>query len=301
MRLKIMVTGKNRRIAMDVSEHLANDRDYITVKCASSKEALFEMVPREMPNVIIICLGDETKDTVAVFDVLRECAKMGGVTLIVIASDADRKVFINNTKLERMFFMERPVSLFALYEKLNDVEEKVEEQKNSGAMLLTEYVNPHANDLPPRKHILVVDDNTDQLLQLKEQLKEFYEVTLVTSGEAALRFFSKKTADLILLDYMMPKMNGPEVLARLRASDDLVHIPVIFLTGVSERDTVVKTLLELKPEGYIVKPAKRSELVGKIIDVLDTIEMNRELEEAAEENAKGKKNKDKEPEEEDET
>ncbi|MBQ7677666.1 MAG: response regulator [Lachnospiraceae bacterium] len=277
MRLKIMVTGKNRRIAMDVGEHLANDRDYITVKCASSKEALFEMVPREMPNVIIICLGDETKDTVAVFDVLRECTKMGGVTIIVIASDNDRKVFIGNTRLERMFFMERPVSLFALYEKLNDVEEKVQAQKDNGELMLTEYINPHANDLPVRKHILIVDDNTDLLLQLKDQLKEFYEVTLVPSGEAALRFFEKKTADLILLDYMMPKMNGPEVLARLRASDDLVHIPVIFLTGVTERETVVKTLVELKPEGYIVKPARRSELVAKIIDVLDA----REAEEGA--------------------
>ena len=272
MRLKIMVTGKNRRIAMDVSEHLATDRDYITVKCASSKEALFEMVPREMPHVIIICLGDETQETVAVFDVLRECAKMGGVTLIVIANDADRKIFINNTRLERMFFMERPVSLFALYEKLNDVEEKVQAQKDNGELMLTEYVNPHANDLPERKHILVVDDNTDQLLQLKEQLKEFYEVTLVPSGEAALRFFEKKTADLILLDYMMPKMNGPEVLARLRASEELLHIPVIFFTGVSARDTVVKTILEVKPDGYIVKPAKRSEVIAKIIDVLDARE-----------------------------
>ena len=196
MRLKIMLTGKNRRIAMDVSEHLSNDRDYITVKCASSKEALFEMVPLEMPHVIIICLGDETKDTVSVFDVLKECTKMGGVTIIVIASDADRKVFINNTKLERMFFMERPVSLFALYDKLNEIEETVEANKNNGAQLLEEYVNPHANDLPPRKHILVVDDNTEQLLQLKEHLREFYEVSLVTSGEAALRFFEKKKADL---------------------------------------------------------------------------------------------------------
>ena len=283
MRLKIMLTGKNRRIAKDVSEHLENDRDYITVKCASSKEALFEMVPQEMPNVIIICLGDETKDTVCVFDVLKECTKMGGVTIIVIASEEDRKIFINNTKLERMFFMERPVSLFALYDKLNEVEEAVESNKNNGAQLLEEYVNPHANDLPPRKRILVVDDNTEQLLQLKEHLQEFYDVSLVTSGEAALRFFEKKTADLILLDYMMPKMNGPEVLARLRARNDLWRIPVIFLTGVSERDTVVKTLVELKPQGYIVKPAKRWELVGKIIEVLDTLEAEAAVEDEPDE------------------
>lgn len=266
-----MVTGKNRRIAVDVSEHLTNDRDYSTVKCASSKEALFEMVPREMPNVIIICLGDETKDSVAVFDVLKECARIGGVTIIVVANDADRKVFINNTKLERMFFMERPVSLFALYEKLNEVEAKVEEQMANGSLLLEEYVNPHANDLPDRKHILVVDDNAEQLMQIKEHLREFYEVTLVPSGEAALKFFRKKKADLILLDYIMPEMDGPEVLRELRKDPKIADIPVIFLTGVSEKAKVIKALVELKPQGYIVKPAKRSELVAKIIDVLDAI------------------------------
>ena len=44
---------------------------------------------------------------------------------------------------------------------------------------------------------------------------------------------------------------------------------MVFLTGVKEKDTVIKTLIELKPQGYIVKPARRSELVAKIIDVFD--------------------------------
>ena len=268
MQLKVMVTGKNRKIASDICDHLITDKGYNIIKCASSKEALFNQVPAELPHLIIICLGDETDETVSVFDVLKECTRMGGITIIVIANDADQKLFINNTKLERMFFMSRPVSLFALYEKLNEIEKAVEEGKNNGSTLITEYINPHANDLPPRKHILVVDDDSQQLLHIKDQLKEFYEVTLVPSGEAALKFLAKHTVDLVLLDYLMPVINGPEVLENMRMMPELEHIPVVFLTGVTEKDTVVKTLVELKPQGYIVKPSKKSELVAKIIDIL---------------------------------
>jgi CheY-like chemotaxis protein len=263
-----MVTGKNRKIASDISERLTEDRGYTVVKCAPGKEALFERVPAEMPHLIIICLGDETWETVSVFDVLKECTRMGGITIIVIANETDQKVFINHTKLERMFFMSRPVSLFALYEKLNEIEQKVDERMTSGSMLVEEYVNPHADDIPPRKHILVVDDDSSQLLQMKEHLREFYEVTLVRSGESAIKYLTKHRVDLILLDYMMPVMNGPQVLETLRLMPALQFIPVVFLTGVTEKDTVVKTLVELKPQGYIVKPAKKSEIVAKIIDIL---------------------------------
>ena len=132
---------------------------------------------------------------------------------------------------------------------------------------MTEFINPNTDEIS-RKHILAVDDNAEQLMLIKEHLREFYEVTLVNSGEAALRFLGRRKVDLILLDYMMPGMNGPEVYQMLKEDPMLSEIPVIFLTGVKEKDKVIKTLVELKPQGYIVKPSKKSEIVAKIIDVL---------------------------------
>ena len=67
---------------------------------------------------------------------------------------------------------------------------------------------------------------------------------------------------------MMPEEDGPSVLRRLREVDEYADIPVIFLTGMTEKNTVIRTLTELKPQGYIVKPAKKSELVAKIIEVI---------------------------------
>ena len=106
-------------------------------------------------------------------------------------------------------------------------------------------------------------------MHIKDQLEEFYDVTCVKSGEAAFRFLAKKHCDLILLDYMMPGMDGPEVLRNIHDTKDWEDIPVIFLTGVTEKKKVIQTLAELRPQGYLVKPSKKSEIVAKIIDALE--------------------------------
>lgn len=270
LEVKVMLTGRNRRIAMNIADHLVEDRGYMTVKCPAGKDALFQMVPLEMPQVIIICLGDESRDTVKVFDVLKECSNTDWMTIIVVANTEDAEIFRANTGLKKMFFLSRPVSLMALYAKLNEVEEKLEKIGDSGRSLLTEFINPNVPDNPKyrRKHVLVVDDDAQQLLQIKEHLAEFYDITLVKSGAAAFQYLEKHGVDLVLLDYMMPEMDGPEVYTRIRENPETIDLPVMFLTGVSERETVVKTLVELRPQGYIVKPAKKSEIVAKIIDVL---------------------------------
>ena len=113
-----------------------------------------------------------------------------------------------------------------------------------------------------------MDDDPDQLFHIKEQLEEFDGVTLVRSGDAAFRYLEQHRPDLILLDFLMPEKDGPHVLRELQADKGYSDIPVVFLTGMTEKNTVIQTLTELHPQGYIVKPAKKSEIVAKIIDVL---------------------------------
>ena len=264
--LRIMVTGKNRKIASDVSKHLESDRGYTPIKCPAAKTPLLDMVLSEMPHVIIVCAGNETADTVKVYDILKESTKTGFSSIIVIANDEDKKCFIDNTKLKKISFLSRPVSLTALYTKLEELEEKYKAKNEMDISMITEFENELEEF--PRKHILVVDDESDQLAAIKENLMEFYEVTLINKGKNVFRYLEKYKVDLILLDYMMPEMSGSEVLKLLRAHPDYKDIPIVFLTGVSDKDTVIKTLVELKPQGYILKPSNKSEMVAKIIDVL---------------------------------
>lgn len=268
MKLKVLVTGKNRIIASDICEHLEHDRGYKVVSCPVTKTALFQETVRNLPNVIIICAGDENRDSVQVYDILRECSRMGSMDIIVVANDEERAFIMSMTRLERISFIARPVSLTALYKILEIAEENLEKDLVDANMAFETFVNPNTVETFPRKHILVVDDDPEQLMLIKEQLREFYEVTLVGSGELAFKALKKFKVDLILLDYMMPKMDGPEVLQMLREFPDYKDIPVVFLTGVSEREVVIQTLMNLKPQGYLLKPSKKSEIVAKIIDVL---------------------------------
>ena len=77
-----------------------------------------------------------------------------------------------------------------------------------------------------QKHILVVDDNTTNLRLAEKALKPLYKVTLLISGEQALKFLSKNKPDLILLDIMMPGIDGFQTIKAIKANDDIKSIPV---------------------------------------------------------------------------
>ena len=102
--------------------------------------------------------------------------------------------------------------------------------------------------------ILVVDDTPDNLILMSSLLKTDYKVKIANSGEKALRVASSATPpDLILLDIMMPGMDGYEVCQRLKREPNTMNIPVIFLTAKSEMEDEKKGL-ELGAVDYITKP-----------------------------------------------
>lgn len=103
-----------------------------------------------------------------------------------------------------------------------------------------------------KKSILLVDDDATYLRTVRDWLKDIYKVYMANSGIQALTWLAKNHADLILLDYMMPVTTGKEILEMLRSEEFSKDIPVIFLTGKSDMETV-KSVMHLKPEGYLLK------------------------------------------------
>jgi adenylate cyclase len=103
--------------------------------------------------------------------------------------------------------------------------------------------------------LLVVDDNEDNRYALTRRLaREGYaNVAIAVDGRQALELLNSKSFDLVLLDIMMPNVNGYEVLAQMKADDKLRHIPVIMISAVDEIDSVVKCI-ELGAEDYLPKP-----------------------------------------------
>jgi DNA-binding response OmpR family regulator len=115
-----------------------------------------------------------------------------------------------------------------------------------------------------KKKILAIDDESDLLLIIKTALfAEGYDVLTATNGPDGLALASDHIPDLIILDMMMPEMDGFEVLKELRASDKTAGIPVIMLTGVSEK-AKIRTALDQGIDYYIVKPFEFHDLLSKI-------------------------------------
>lgn len=120
------------------------------------------------------------------------------------------------------------------------------------------------------KHILVIDDDARMLRAVKSWLQGIYKVSVVNSSAAALVFLGKQIPDLILLDYEMPECDGHQMLEIIRQQKKLENIPVVFLTGVSDKERV-KSVVTLNPQGYILKGVTRDEMVMKLSEIFSSI------------------------------
>jgi PleD family two-component response regulator len=121
-----------------------------------------------------------------------------------------------------------------------------------------------ANDQPAKQVILIVDDSPEIIALISALLKDHYTVTVATNGKDALRIaFSHHPPDLILLDIMMPGMDGYEVCSHLKSDSQTSYIPVIFLTAKSDVADEEKGF-ELGAVDYITKPISPPILLARI-------------------------------------
>ncbi len=109
-------------------------------------------------------------------------------------------------------------------------------------------------ELIAKKTVLLVDDSPDNLVLMNDLLKDLYKVKVANSGEKALRIATTgQPPDVVLLDVMMPEMDGYEVCRRLKANPATRNVPIIFLTAKSEVEDE-KLGLDLGAVDYITKP-----------------------------------------------
>lgn len=122
--------------------------------------------------------------------------------------------------------------------------------------------------------VLVVEDNENMAALLEFKLKHSgYKVVLAENGKVGLEIAKTDPPDIIILDVMMPVMNGLETLAILKSDFDLKSIPVIILTSQLREQEIVRGL-ELGADDYIIKPFKMQELVARVHAVLSRCKMS---------------------------
>jgi diguanylate cyclase (GGDEF)-like protein len=128
-----------------------------------------------------------------------------------------------------------------------------------------------------KKRILVVDDHEDNIELLRARLEaRGYEVFGASDGQAALDQVEHVSPDLILLDVMMPKMDGMEVVRRLKANKNLPFIPVIMQTALDSTENKVEGL-DAGADDYITKPINFAELEARVNSLLRIKKLETEL------------------------
>src|SRR3989338_6601712 len=121
--------------------------------------------------------------------------------------------------------------------------------------------------MPQTKHaVLVIDDETNMLKTYKAILKKSYEITTINNGPEALEMLKRENFSLVLLDVMMPDMNGIEVLKKIKELDK--NIEVVMITGVKDIKMAVQAI-KLGAYDYITKPFEIEDLLSVISKALE--------------------------------
>lgn len=245
----VLMIGKMNELMKDINDFL---KQYFRVQlCAENPQNALGMVKVVQPDLILISLIGMYDVNTALFTRLeQECP---AVPVLTIGTESERKsflVFYEGRQFENLI---RPIEntdvLTAICRRLELDEQAVRD----GAVTQDDG----------RKKILVVDDNATTLRSIKGMLEEKYQITLANSGMKAMTSIGKNRPDAILLDYEMPVCDGRQTLEMIRADEELMDIPVIFLTGVNDREHI-EAVLKLRPAGYLLKPAVPDKLIAAI-------------------------------------
>ena len=168
---------------------------------------------------------------------------------------------------------ERPLCIIGYDEEISETEKFIpinyiskEFKRPFDAKYIAEELKPLAEveeDKKLGKHILLVDDDPTFLKMLQGWLTDKYRVTAVKSGMQAITYLASHKPDLVLLDYDMPITEGPQVMEMIRTEFSAKEVPIIFLTGKSDRESIMK-VMRLKPQGYLLKTMPRDDIVATI-------------------------------------
>ena len=212
---------------------------------------------KDTPLFVVYLPGDIRGDVEKMRAISSICGMVveGGRNLIVIG-DYQQRDDLNEQmpQIQEAEWIDRPIDM----DKFCSIVDKMFREEEGGSK--------------EKKRILIVDDDPSYAKMVREWIKDIYKVDIVTAGMQAITFLlkvmDKEPVDLILLDYEMPVVDGPQVFQMLRQEPATKRIPVIFLTGLGTKEAVAR-VMELKPDGYVLKSTTRENLLGYLYGKLN--------------------------------
>lgn len=233
---KVIIIGADKAVISGITERL--NSDYFCLSSTKAELDIKNHISVIAPDLVVCFAGDE--DNEELYGILHQLKLMK--TIFFISESARKKA--------------EDISGDFIYCNYSFDVNEVEKQIRS-------VFERNTDQGDEKKRVLVVDDDPMMLKLVKEYLRDDYTVATAINGKTAYKFLESKKADLILLDYEMPGENGAVVLGKFRANETTAHIPVLFLTGITEKEKIQDALAQ-KPQGYISKPIDRAKLIGAV-------------------------------------
>ena len=232
------------------------EKENFKVDTVEASESAIKNLPVK-PKIYVLYLGDMTAEYAPLFQYLNEAIDAERFMLYLVGNQEELNLaqsFIAKEKIQETYL--RPIDVKLLAESINTVFDYSE---------LDESL---------RKKVLIIDDDGAMLRMMKTWLSVKYHVYMASSGKIAISFLAQNPVDLILLDYEMPVMNGPDVLKAIREMPGVKDTPVIFLTAKDDKESVMK-VLSLKPAKYLLKSMPKDKLIGAIDDFFTVMDNRR--------------------------
>jgi len=274
MKYKVLLTGNNKTVINEFFTYM--DFDFECISTSERYDDVMNHMKYVQPDVFVYCLYQERLDDLKRFANIEKQISDRGVPIVIIGDPEDCDEFEKIAPLLEPLVLQKPIStqnivtaitnLIAAKTSGSSPDSASEKELLLGAQAMLSQAETAAR-ASRKKHILIVDDDSRVLRLLQSYLAGRYELATAINGKVALKFLEKKTTDLVLLDYEMPTENGASVLEKIRANEKTKNLPVVFLTGVTEKHKI-QEVLALKPQGYLLKPVDMDKLSSTIKGIL---------------------------------
>ncbi len=297
MKYKLLLTGNNKTV---ISEFFTQ-MDF-SFECMSTSERYDDILNHMkyfQPDAFVYCLFRENPDEMKKLINVENLIFRQRLPIIVIGDPEECDMFTKAAPAMEVTMLQRPMTtrkiekavvklLDARREQQEQEEREWQEQERKALEREAQEREAQekerreqelmeaaaaviaagtAQEEKRRKHILIVDDDSSVLKLIKGYLSEKYDVATAISGKVAMKFLETRRTDLVLLDYEMPGENGPAVLGKIRSDEHIKNLPVVFLTGVTDKEKI-QEVLAMKPQGYLLKPIDAERLFASIDGIL---------------------------------
>lgn len=253
--MQILFIGNSNNLMVDAHNYLSK---YFKVQSVGFEKKMIEQYLHTLSvDLIIVSLKEVEKEQLLLVNSLRKGDWQGFIPILALGFTFQQSIFREIRVADRILtYPFKNELLMEVVCRLCYIKNPVIQLKKNEEDIL-------GDSEMQLKHVLVVDDDSRMLRAVKSWLQETYKVSIVNSGAAAIAFLGKQIPDVILLDYEMPKCNGPQTLELIRKQQKLKDIPVFFLTAVSDRKKV-EDVVSLNPQGYILKGITREGMIMKL-------------------------------------